>query len=143
MPSNEPTDESITNLRQKLVAIVAVAGLLVLAVYLYNVFNRPPQMGASEEAFTTVDALFTAVTARDENKLNDCEKRLKRLEESGQLPTSAWKSLDSLIRKAHAGNWQSAAESLYAFMLAQRREGSPGHEKSPGRSVNPPATRKK
>ena len=137
MPTSEPNADSKSIPRRKLVAIAGVAVLLVLAVYFYNVFNRPPQMGASEEAFLTVDALFTAVTARDENKLNDCERRLKRLEETGQLPASAWKSLESTIHKARAGKWQSAAESLYTFMLAQRREGSPG------RVVPQPSTRKK
>jgi hypothetical protein len=32
--------------------------------------------------------------------------------------------LDGIIKKARAGNWESATERLYDFMLAQRREGA-------------------
>src|SRR5262249_51628819 len=85
--------------------------------------GRPPQMGADEEVFRTVDALFTAVTARDPALLGQCEARLAAYREARQLPKQASDYLDSIIKKAHRGSWQAAAERLYDFMLAQRREG--------------------
>jgi hypothetical protein len=84
-------------------------------------------MGADEEVFKTVDALFTAVTARDEKWLGDCQQRLRTLAEGGKLPADAAAYLDGIIQTARGGRWQSAAESLYAFMKAQRREGTHGH----------------
>ncbi|MFO0935927.1 MAG: hypothetical protein U0798_05355 [Gemmataceae bacterium] len=109
-----------------MLAIVAFAAFFAVVSILYHYWTRPPQMGASDEVFATVDALFTAVTAQDEGRLKDCEARLKRLEEAGELPTPAWKSLNSIIQTAKAGKWRASAESLYQFIQAQRREGSSG-----------------
>jgi hypothetical protein len=81
-------------------------------------------MGADEEVFTAVDALFTAVTARDERLLGQCEQRLHTNRDAGKLPTEASNYLDGVIRRAKAGAWESAAERLYDFMTAQRRDGA-------------------
>ena len=51
-------------------------------------------MGADEEVFTTVDALFTAVTAHDEKLLGDCEQRLHAYRDAGKLPGDAADYLD-------------------------------------------------
>jgi hypothetical protein len=87
--------------------------------------GKPPQMGSDEETFATVDALFTAVTARDVQKLAECERRLHELRDAGKLPKDAAEHLDGIMRKARGGGWESAAERLYAFMREQRREGHP------------------
>jgi hypothetical protein len=105
-----------------LMGLLTVAGLVVLCSYL----NRPPQMGSDEEVFKTVDALFTAVTARDEKLLGDCEQRLKGYRDEGKLPREAADALNAIIRQARSGHWESAAESLCDFMKVQRREGSAG-----------------
>jgi hypothetical protein len=86
-------------------------------------WNRPPQMGADDEAFKTVDALFTAVTARDEKLLGRCERQLQACRDVGKLPAAAATHLDGVIRQARAGRWESASERLYDFMRAQRRDG--------------------
>jgi hypothetical protein len=82
-------------------------------------------MGADADVFATVDALFTALTAQDEKLLSQSEQRLRILSEAGKLPPQAASYLDGVIEKARGGSWQSAAETLYAFMKAQRREGAP------------------
>lgn len=81
-------------------------------------------MGADTETFTAVDALFTAVTARDEKLLASCAQRLHALKDAGKMPAIAGDHLDGVIGKARAGRWESAAERLYQFMIAQRREGA-------------------
>ncbi len=106
------------------------AGAVGLAVLLGAGFlgcGRPPQMGADEEVFHAVDALFTATTARDANLLGQCERRLQTLAGAGKLPPAASAYLDSVIGKAREGRWESAAETLYDFMKAQRREGASDH----------------
>jgi len=85
--------------------------------------GRPPQMGADEEVFRAVDALYTAVTARDGKLLDDCESRLNKLRDAGKLPPGAAGHLDKIIATARAGRWRPAAERLHAFMSAQRRGG--------------------
>jgi hypothetical protein len=84
-------------------------------------------MGADEEAFAAVDALFTAVTARDEKRLGHCERRLGALKDAGKLPGDASDYLAGIIKTARDGRWEAAAGRLYNFMRAQRREGGPGH----------------
>lgn len=108
--------------------LLAVASVVLLISY----FMRPPQMGAHEGVFRSVDALFTAVTARDEKLLAKCEQRLHNFKSSGELPGDASNYLDGIIQTARSGSWESASESLYTFMMAQRRDGAtaerPKHE---------------
>jgi hypothetical protein len=103
--------------------VVSFALLLIGCWFLW--FRSPPQLGTDEEAFKSVDALFTAVTARDERLLGQCAQRLHALKDAGKLPRIAADYLDGVIGQAREGRWESAAERLYDFMQGQRREGAP------------------
>jgi len=105
---------------------LAVTGgvLLLLVIGLYVWWTRLPQMGADKRVFAAVDALFTAITARDGRLLDQSESRLRDLKESGALGDEVFDYLDRIIQKARAGQWRPAAERLYEFMFAQRREAS-------------------
>lgn len=119
------TTESLTHAdRRNRIAIGVLAGLLVFGIALAVIAYRSPapQMGADEEVFNTVDALYTAVRNRDEKRLSECETRLKSYRDAGKLPLEAAEKLDSIIAKARGGSWDTAAERLYDFMLAQKRE---------------------
>ena len=100
-------------------------GALALGVAIALLLNwrAAPQMGADEEVFDTVDALFTAVTARDDKLLAACEGRLNACREAGKLPKASADFLAGVIAKARRGGWETAAERLYDFMAAQKREG--------------------
>ncbi|HEY7424618.1 MAG TPA: hypothetical protein VH682_10350 [Gemmataceae bacterium] len=100
----------------------SVATVVLVGLFIWW-WSRPPQMGNDEEVAKAVDALFTAVTARDEKLLGNCERRLLALKDAGKLPPEASTFLDNIISKARAGRWESAAQSLYDFVRAQRREG--------------------
>src|SRR5262245_5531966 len=100
--------------------LLAVGAVVILIV----LFRRPPQMGADEKVFNTVDALFTAVRARDAKLLGQCEQRLHALRDAGKLPPEAARYLDDVVGRARDGRWESAAEQLYDFMKQQRREGA-------------------
>lgn len=99
-------------------AVVIVA----LVVVLVGWWRHPPQMGADDQVFRTVDALFTAVTSHDERLVSQCEQRLHASRDQGKLPPQAAAQLDRIIAQSRAGRWQPAAESLYAFMSVQRRD---------------------
>lgn len=101
-------------------ALLALAAV-VIAVIVYA-SRSTPQMGSDEAVFKTVDALFTAVTARDEKRLAECEERLRGYREQGKLPADAAERLDSIILKAKSGEWEPASRKLYDFMKEQRRE---------------------
>ena len=112
-----------TTNRDRVALAVLAAVVAIVGVVLLSNLGSPPQMGADEEVFRTVDALFTAVTGRNEPQLDQCECRLKGCREAGKLPPKAAKTLDAIIATARAGKWQGAAERLYAFMKGQKREG--------------------
>jgi hypothetical protein len=123
--TTEAVEQTRGRTRVGLLALGVIA-VGVMAVVLWNL--RPtPQIGTDHDVFNTVDALFTAVTARDERQLGECERRLGSYRESGKLPAAAADELDAIIRKARSGSWQSAAERLYDFMKAQRRDGVTDH----------------
>jgi hypothetical protein len=103
--------------------LLGLAGAAVVGVTAIILGLRPPpQMGPDRDVFMTVDALFTAVTARDVGRLADCAGRLRAYRESGRLPSVAADELDSIIAKAQSGSWDKAAIRLYEFMKGQRRE---------------------
>lgn len=103
--------------------IVALGLLAVVAgILLYRNFSGPPQIGSDEEVNKTVDALFTAMTTKDKQRLDDCEQRLKSYEESGRLPAKPARQLYSMIKQARDGQWEPAARRLYPFIYGQRGE---------------------
>ena len=112
-----------TTNRDRIALAVLAAVVVVVAVALLLNLGSPPQMGADEEVFRTVDALFTALTGRSEPQLDQCERRLRGYREAGKLPPKAAKTLDAIIATARAGKWRPAAERLYEFMKGQKREG--------------------
>jgi hypothetical protein len=120
MTITEHTEMRRTRTAALIVGGLAVAVGLALAI---SYLSRPPQMGTDEAAFKAVDALFTAVGMRDEGKLLQCEVRLHELRDDGKLPPPSAAHLDRVIARARSGGWESAAQMLYDFMRAQRREG--------------------
>ena len=107
--------------RNRLATIVLGILAVVAIVFLMQFLRSHPQVGADEEVFKTVDALFTALTSRDNQRLSDCEQRLQSYRDAGTLPSSAAKKLDGIIKQARAGEWEASVRKLYDFMLAQRR----------------------
>ncbi|HVV99497.1 MAG TPA: hypothetical protein VHB77_04115 [Planctomycetaceae bacterium] len=101
--------------------LLGVLALIVGLICLGWRLQSPPQLGHDEEVFQTVDALFTALTSRDPQRLDDCVQRLQFQRETGRLPVRAARSLDRVIAQAQRGEWRSAAEQLYRFILGQRR----------------------
>lgn len=112
----------------------------VIAVGLFA-FRSPPQMGVDEDTFRTVDALYTAVRLRDPAKVADCERRLQAHRADGKLPEAAADHLGRLIARAKAGDWESATERLYTFMLAQRRDGPTEPKAKPPQTKTRPSRR--
>lgn len=97
-------------------------GILALIATIWLVWLRlpPPQLSSDEQVFKTVDALFTAVTARDEQQLQNCERRLKDYHKQGRISDEAAESLNAAIQQARAAQWEDAARRLYDFILGQQ-----------------------
>ena len=103
--------------------VAALATAVILALWWWR---SAPQMGADEDALQAVDALFTAITARDERLLAGCEHQLSELRQGGKLPSPACDFLDRVISGARQGHWESSARSLYKFIRASARRRLPG-----------------
>lgn len=108
--------------RRKL--LVGIGGFVVVVFVAWSIWSRipPPQLKADEQVFTTVDALFTALTSRDSKRLDDCERRLKSYHEEGRTSDAVASTLDGIVKQAREGQWEPAARKLYTFMLGQRGE---------------------
>jgi hypothetical protein len=121
---------------------LSLIGVAVVGIAYFAWGSQPPQMGPDDAVFTNVDALFTAVTARDEQRLGECEHRLRVLKSAGKLPADAAHYLDGVIETARAGRWEPAAQRLYGFMTAQRRDGA-GEPTVPKKNKGRPGTASK
>jgi hypothetical protein len=73
----------------------------------------------SPEAFSSADALYTAITAHRVDLVQDVDTRLHKLHESGKVSDAAWNELSDIIRTARDNRWQEAAEVLDAFIRRQ------------------------
>lgn len=91
---------------------------LALAVALIGCGS--PQIGEDEEAFQSVDALFTAVSLHDPLLLERCDKSLEQLHTAGRLPDAAHSALKSITARAWNGEWENAQSRLRSFMKGQR-----------------------
>jgi hypothetical protein len=124
--------------RRRIVGVIGGGLALGVGLVLLVAWSRAPQIGPDEAVFRSVDALFTAVAARDLPRLEACERRLHDHRAAGRLPPAAADALDAIVAQARSGAWQSAAERLYDFMKAQRRDGAgaPGER---ARNAEPPS----
>ena len=83
--------------------------------------SATPQMGPDREVFSTIDALFTAVSLREPSRVDRCAETLETLHDEGKLPGAAFEALEAIIDRAEDGDWESSQADLRRFMLAQRR----------------------
>ncbi len=73
----------------------------------------------SEEGQKCLDALYTAVTSKKPELLDQCSSQIKTLETEGHLPSDSASFLREIIEKASAGEWQTAATELDAYIRKQ------------------------
>jgi hypothetical protein len=92
--------------------------LLVGLFLLVSGCGGPPAL-ESDEAFSTTDALYTAITSHRLELLDESETRLKQLKEDGKLSADAFEWLTEIIQQARAGDWQDSAEDLDSFIRHQ------------------------
>jgi len=93
--------------------------VLLLSLWLSVLGCGGPPALESDEAILTTDALYTAITSRRTELLDDSEGRLKKLRDDGQLSGKAFEALAHIIQQARSGNWQDAAEDLDGFIRQQ------------------------
>ena len=99
----------------------AAVAVILIGFFGLSYWMAAPQIGTDEEVYKTVDALFTAVTSKDRTRLDDCEKRIRTYRDEKKLPPAASTRLEKILKQAQSGQWDTSAQTLYQFMLAQRR----------------------
>lgn len=104
-------------LRRKLIVYLLLGACLVPLGGCQSV----PQVLTDESVFKELDALYTAVTARQKNLLHDCRIRLTKLNQEGRLSETGFKTVADIITEAENDRWSDAAQHLYDFMRAQRK----------------------
>ena len=109
---------SVTPLCQK--HLLKTLALLVVLISSHGC-GRPPQVVDDEECFSAVEGLWTAVTTKRSDLLEQSATELDRLHTAGKLSEEGHDVLDEIIQSARDEAWQPAAQSLKAFMLGQRK----------------------
>lgn len=101
---------------------IGSAGVLATIVLAALIWTRlpPPQLKTDDQVFTTVDALFTALNAKDHSRLQECNRRLQAYHDQGKTSKAVATRLDAIVKQAEDGQWEPAAKKLYAFILGQR-----------------------
>ncbi len=100
------------------VAIIGAVAILLVGLA-YWAWTDTPQLNADGDVYASLDALFTAVTARRESLVANCESKLAVLHSEGKIPEQAWKRISYVIELTRAGEWESAAKALYSFIERQ------------------------
>jgi hypothetical protein len=91
------------------IAMRPVSACLMLVMTI-GCYSAPPL--GSEEASSTADALYTAVTSRRPELVDAVEKSLNKLQAEQQISPAAMTALQAIVDQARAGEWQAAAEEL-------------------------------
>ena len=79
------------------------------------------QMGADPAVFKAVDALYTAVSLREPDRVDHCMASLTTLRDSAALDREPFDALDRIASEARSGSWESAQSRLARFMRGQTR----------------------
>ena len=97
---------------------------MVLTISASSAGCRPPQVLGDPECFKTVDALWTAVTARSPKLVEQVQGDLQRLHTEGKLSEPGLAALAVICERAAGGEWEPAARELKSFIRGQRRSES-------------------
>jgi hypothetical protein len=97
------------------------AAAVLAACLLPHAGCSPPQVLGDDNCFKTVDALWTAVTAKSPKLLDSVSADLQKLHEGGRLADDGYQALDAIVAKARSGKWEPAAKELKSFIQGQRR----------------------
>ena len=101
--------------------VVALIGVVLFGGWLaWRYYTVPPQLQASAAATKTLDALFTALTARDSVKLKACMERIEGHSAAGHIGTKGLAEVRHCSQLAEKGAWEEAAKRLYWIVYDQR-----------------------
>ncbi|MEO8270756.1 MAG: hypothetical protein ABI557_13615 [Aureliella sp.] len=98
---------------------IALVVVLFVGYQAWRYYSVPPKLQASEEATKNLDAMFTALTARDSTRLAACMERIEEHVAAGKLSRKATADLRYCAELARNGSWEQAAKHLYWMVYEQ------------------------
>ncbi len=118
--SNKMVSRPVSNLRGYVV-MAGLLGIVLLGGWLaWRYYTLPPELQATAEASKTLDAMFTALTARDSRKLKVCMERIEGHATAGRLSEKGMTEVRHCSQLADSGAWEEAAKRLYWIVYEQR-----------------------
>ena len=100
------------------VAIIGAVAILLCGLT-YWAWTDTPQLKADGDVYASLDALFTAVTARRESLVANCESKLAVLHSEGKIPEQAWKRISHVIELTRSREGEIAVKAPYTFIERQ------------------------
>jgi hypothetical protein len=100
--------------------LLAGAAMLGLCLFVCGC-GSTPQVLDDEETYSTVDALWTAVTSKRTDLVDKTAARLASLHAEGKLSKEGLAALEQIIAQTRNNEWMPAAQDLKAFIQAQRK----------------------
>jgi hypothetical protein len=111
--------EVVHALRHSPRLILGTAGL-VLSLLAVAGCSRTPQLAGDRDALSAADALWTAITAKDSDLLENSAAAIGKLHAEAHLTDEAYGALENVMQTARAGNWSDARAALKTFVRGQR-----------------------
>jgi hypothetical protein len=99
-----------------------IAGLALLGLAFLAGCGGAAQIGKDEDSLAAVDALYTAVTSRRTELLEQSVARIDALHSEGKVSQDVHDALQPITARAKKGEWEQAARDLHRFVKAQRKE---------------------
>ena len=104
--------KTITTL--SLISLILISGLSIRGC-------STPQVLENENVYSSLDALWTAVTSRKLDRVQDVTNDLIQLRDDGELSKAGWNAIKPILQQALAEKWEPAAHNLKKFINAQRK----------------------
>jgi hypothetical protein len=101
-----------------------ILAAVVVTLFSLTGCGQPSQVANDPECFQAVDALWTAVTSKRADLLEQTASELDRLHAGGKLSDSGYRELSDIVEKARSSEWTTSAKMLKTFMLGQRKSHS-------------------
>jgi hypothetical protein len=111
--------ESRITFQQIRARIASACAIVLICAMSVAGCQKTPQLG-NEECLGAADALWTAITAKDQSLVDQSEQVLKQLHAESKLTAEALDHLQEVIATARGGDWDGARGDLKSFVRGQR-----------------------
>src|SRR5262245_9935837 len=106
--------------RRRLEVRTLCAATVLLSISVFAGCGSESQISGDREAMKSVDALWTAGSAKKPELVDSAFARLETAHATGRLPEGAFQTLQTVVDQAKAADWAAARDRLKRFIRGQR-----------------------